>query len=129
VMKGATNQAIRFTMVNQFKKVYKRRFNQDAKPLTVFGIGAFAGMTSVCVTQPLDTVKSNMQGLDQQRYKGSLDCARQIYGLKGIGGFYRGVIPRLVRVSIEVGVLFSCFDVVSNFIEPILDRHLELGKN
>lgn len=48
-------------------------------------------------THPIDTVKSNLQGLSAGKYSGSLDCARQIVASSGITGLFRGLTPRISR--------------------------------
>ena len=40
------------------------------------------------------------------------DCVRQIARAEGLTGFYKGCIPRLNRVCIEVALAFCIFDSV-----------------
>ena len=42
----------------------------------------------------------------------SADCMRQIARNDGLAGFYKGCIPRLNRVCIEVALAFCIFDSV-----------------
>lgn len=40
--------------------------------------GGTAGVVSAIVTQPIDTVMAQAQGLESARFKGSLACAREL---------------------------------------------------
>ncbi len=53
------------------------------------GAGAIAGAASVVVSQPIDVVKSNMQGLHGSAYSSALHCARGIFQEHGLQGLYR----------------------------------------
>lgn len=46
--------------------------------------GGIAGGASVIGNNPIDAVKSRMQGLSASQYKNSLDCALHIYREGGV---------------------------------------------
>ena len=71
--------------------------------------GAFAGFCSSVMNNPIDVVKTKMQGKDAAKYNGLLDCAKQIYANHGFLGFYAGIGPRVIRVMLEVSLTFSLF--------------------
>ena len=58
---------------------------------------------------PVDVVKTKMQGLEAQKYKGVGDCFSQIYAQHGFLGFYMGIAPRLARVILDVALTFAIF--------------------
>lgn len=60
------------------------------------------------MTHPIDTVKSNLQGLGASKYSSSLDCARKIVASSGVSGLFRGLSPRICR---HVHGVDSIFDV------------------
>lgn len=66
-----------------------------------------AGLLTVVGTQPVDTVKTVMQGqtlsLPPGRATSSLHVAQQIYARDGLGAFYRGIVPRGGRI---IGAVF-----------------------
>ena len=71
--------------------------------------GAFAGFCSTMFNNPVDVVKTKMQGLEASKYKGFGDCFTQIYRTNGFMGFYMGVGPRLARVVLDVALTFAIF--------------------
>lgn len=118
IAKQATNQAVRFPV--QF---YAKQWmtggdkSKDASPLYNGAAGAFAGAVSVMATMPQDTVKTRMQGEEASKlYKGTLDCAMQILKNDGPMFFYSGTWPRLIRVSLDVGITFAIFPIMGKFI-------------
>ena len=71
------------------------------------------------IIQGIDVVKSRMQGLEAAKYKSTLDCATQIMATEGIGGFYKGVGPRLTRVCLEVGITMSMYGEVVKLLDSV----------
>ena len=71
--------------------------------------GAFAGFCSTMFNNPVDVVKTQMQGINAEKYKGFADCFAQIYANEGFLGFYKGIGPRLIRVCLDVALTFSIF--------------------
>ena len=71
--------------------------------------GAFAGFCSVMANNPIDVVKTKMQGIDAHQYKGFADCFAKVLATEGPMGFYSGVAPRLARVVLDVALTFSLF--------------------
>ncbi len=108
ILKQATNQGVRFVVFEDTQKVLHRVI--PIKVMADLMAGAFAGLCSVMVNNPLDCVKTIMQGLEADKYKGSLDCARHILKNEGPLGFYKGVGPRLARVTADVGLTFAIFN-------------------
>jgi len=58
-------------------------------------------------------------GLEAHRYNGVFDCISQIMRHEGIGGFYKGIAPRLTRVCCEVGITMSMYSEVVKFLNYV----------
>lgn len=114
IIKQGSNQAIRFYVIESLKSEYRKRNNLDvnaAVPLLVTGtFGAIAGAASVFGNTPVDVVKTRMQGLESSKYKNTLDCAVQIMKNEGPRAFYKGTVPRLSRVCLDVAITFMIYD-------------------
>ena len=65
---------------------------------------------------PVDVIKTNMQGLKASQYKGTWDCAVQIMKTEGVKGFYKGTVPRLGRVVMDVAITFTLYDYLTKAI-------------
>jgi len=55
-----------------------------------------------------------MQGMEAEKYKGSVDCFTSIARTEGIRGFYKGVTPRMFRVGLDVGLTFTIFNQMND---------------
>lgn len=78
--------------------------------------GGFAGFCSVMANNPVDVIKTRMQGVDAGKYSGVLDCGREILAKDGFTGFYSGAKPRLARVILDVALTFSIFGILKRKI-------------
>ena len=56
-----------------------------------------------------------MQGMEAEKYKGSLDCFSKVLKNEGPKGFYKGVTPRMFRVGLDVGLTFTIFNQMNDF--------------
>ena len=90
--------------------------NKKVPKLLVGLMGGFAGACSVFGNTPLDVVKTRMQGLDAKRYKNTFDCAKQIMANEGPKAFYKGTVPRLSRVCLDVAITFMIYDSIMEVI-------------
>ena len=86
--------------------------------------GAFAGFCSTMANNPVDVVKTKMQGLESHKYSGFGDCFKQIYQQQGIRGFYMGVGPRLVRVVMDVALTFAIFHQMKRTVTQLIANRL-----
>jgi len=125
VLKQGTNQAIRFGLVNTFSKWYTQQTNREVS-IPVKGVfGAVAGGISVLCNNPLDVIKTRMQGLEAKKYNGLVHCAKKVYREEGWKAFYKGTAPRLVRVCSDVALVFMFYDVTViciNYVWPENDE-------
>ncbi|KAI8973514.1 mitochondrial carrier domain-containing protein [Mycotypha africana] len=66
-----------------------------------------AAWTSVLAGFPFDSIKTRMQ---THYYSSIMSCVRKTYAEEGTRGFFRGMIPPLVTVSIIKSVSFSVYE-------------------
>jgi solute carrier family 25 (mitochondrial citrate transporter), member 1 len=118
IIKQGSNQAIRFFVMESLKHEYRKYKKVDVNapvPVVITGIfGLIAGAASVFGNTPVDVVKTRMQGLESSKYKNTFDCAIQIMKHEGPKAFYKGTVPRLSRVCLDVAITFMIYD---KFIE------------
>ncbi|KAK7943873.1 tricarboxylate transporter mitochondrial carrier protein [Apiospora aurea] len=79
--------------------------------LATFGIGGIAGVITVYATQPLDTIKTRMQSIEAKKdYGNSFRCASMIFKQEGIFTFWSGAVPRLARLVMSGGIVFTMYE-------------------
>ena len=85
-------------------------------------VGGTAGAVAASLTNPIDVVKTRLQ--TSPSYKGGfLSMFSNIKQNEGWGGFFRGVTPRVLWVTLSTGIMFSVFEFIShNLTEMWLDE-------
>jgi solute carrier family 25 citrate transporter 1 len=78
-----------------------------------FMLGAAAGVVTVCVTQPLDVVKTRRQSTQGDTL---LLAARNVLYGQGIAGFWSGSIFRLGRMSVSSGIVMCVHEKVIDLL-------------
>uniref|UniRef100_G3NJN2 Uncharacterized protein n=1 Tax=Gasterosteus aculeatus aculeatus TaxID=481459 RepID=G3NJN2_GASAC len=118
VLKQGSNQAIRFyVMTSSLRKCDDP--NRAMNPLVTGGFGAVAGAASVFGNTPLDVIKTRMQGLEAHKYKSTMDCATKILRHEGLAAFYKGTVPRLGRVCLDVAIVFIIYEEVVKVLNVV----------
>lgn len=113
---------MRFVVFEDTKKVLTNYISW--KVAVDFLSGAFAGFCSTMFNNPVDVVKTKMQGLEAGKYKGFADCFGHIWKTQGFLGFYMGVGPRLVRVVLDVALTFAIFHQLKRSVAEFVARRL-----
>ncbi|KAI1193666.1 mitochondrial carrier [Nemania serpens] len=109
----SANSAVRFGSYTSLKQLAESYTAPGEKLGTVatFGIGSVAGAITVAVTQPLDTIKTRMQSIEaRQVYGNSARCAALIFKHEGVLTFWSGALPRLARLVLSGGIVFSMYE-------------------
>lgn len=109
----AANSATRFTSYTFLKQLAESYTSPGEKLGTVgtFATGGLAGLVTVYVTQPLDTIKTRMQSIEARReYGNSARCAARILREEGWRTFWSGAVPRLARLVMSGGIVFTLYE-------------------
>jgi solute carrier family 25 citrate transporter 1 len=57
---------------------------------------------------PLDTIKTRMQSIEAKKeYRNSFACAARIFREEGVLTFWSGALPRLGRLILSGGIVFT----------------------
>jgi len=123
VARQSSNAGIRFLTYDETKNFLEKNFDFLPKSAILMMSGGLAGAVNVYANGPIDVVKTNMQGLDAQKYRNSFDCGYQIWKKEGIRGLYKGSVPRLTRLVMDVGLTFTFYEYVGDFISSKLSKH------
>ncbi|KAL2023273.1 hypothetical protein VTK56DRAFT_3011 [Thermocarpiscus australiensis] len=109
----AANSATRFGAYNALKQLAEGYTAPGEKlgAVGTFAMGGIAGLITVYVTQPLDTVKTRMQSIEARHlYGNSLRCASIIFKQEGLLTFWSGALPRLARLIMSGGIVFTMYE-------------------
>ncbi|KAJ3811575.1 mitochondrial tricarboxylate transporter [Lentinula aff. lateritia] len=120
MMRQGANSAVRFTTYSTLKQFVQgtARPGQTLPSTITFGIGAIAGLVTVYTTMPLDVIKTRMQSLSaRSQYRNSFHCAYRIFTEEGIRRFWTGTTPRLARLVMSGGIVFTVYENVMNMLK------------
>ncbi|KAL2128944.1 hypothetical protein VTI74DRAFT_8427 [Chaetomium olivicolor] len=109
----AANSATRFGSYTALKQLAEGYTAPGEKlgAVGTFAMGGIAGLITVYVTQPLDTIKTRMQSIEaRQMYGNSARCAAIIFKQEGLLTFWSGALPRLARLIMSGGIVFTMYE-------------------
>ncbi|KAF2459639.1 tricarboxylate transport protein, mitochondrial precursor [Lineolata rhizophorae] len=112
-MRQSANSATRFGSYNMLHQMAMSYVAPGEKlgTISTFAIGGMAGLITVYVTMPLDTIKTRMQSIEARNvYKNSFSCAARIFKEEGILTFWSGTLPRLARLVMSGGIVFTVYE-------------------
>ncbi|KAJ3297585.1 hypothetical protein HK104_000325 [Borealophlyctis nickersoniae] len=80
----------------------------------VLGIGMISGACGATLMYPLSVVRTRLQAQGTPshptRYSSALDVVRKTYSREGIGGFYKGLAPTLLKVLPAVSISYVVYE-------------------
>ncbi|XP_016427025.1 solute carrier family 25 member 32a [Sinocyclocheilus rhinocerous] len=84
-------------------------------PLEYITMAAISKIFAVAVTYPYQVVRARLQD-QHNNYSGIVDVIRRTWSNEGIEGFYKGMVPNLVRVIPACCITFLVFENVSRLL-------------
>ncbi|KAK4685131.1 hypothetical protein P7C73_g5027, partial [Tremellales sp. Uapishka_1] len=122
MLRQGANSAVRFSSYSTLKQLAQGNIVGGAQVpgWMTFGIGACAGVITVYCTMPFDVIKTRMQSLTAKtQYRNSLHCAYRIMTEEGILKFWNGTTPRLGRLIMSGGIIFTVYEQVYPLVASV----------
>lgn len=120
------NSMVRFSTYTTLKQAWLKNYPISDQSDDIMGmymgvlLGAASSLAVVSLTQPLDVIKTRMQSVNAPLiYKNSINCAYQIFIKEGIPTFWRGSLPRLLKVGLSGGISFGIYEYVENLMHSL----------
>lgn len=130
---GVSHGAIQFMAYEEMKKWRKDIREKeglaglDAERLSTaeyLVMAATSKVTATVATYPYQVLRSRFQSqTTQDKYKGVMDCLRQIYRAEGYVGFYKGLSPNIIRVLPGTCITFVVYERVSQYLRENATEH------
>ncbi|XP_041844846.1 mitochondrial folate transporter/carrier-like [Melanotaenia boesemani] len=116
---GTSHGALQFMAYEELKRDYNKykKVPSDAKlnALEYIAMAALSKLFAVATTYPYQVVRARLQ--DQHNsYSGVIDVIKRTWRNEGVGGFYKGIIPNLIRVTPACCITFVVYENVSRFL-------------
>lgn len=82
--------------------------------VSIAAIGAFSGAFGASLVWPLNMLRTRLQTqgtvAHPRTYTGMLDCAQQTMRQDGFRGFFRGIVPNLVKVVPACAITYVVYE-------------------
>lgn len=116
---GVSHGALQFMAYEEMKKFYTNYYDlpPDSKlgTLEYLNFAALSKLFAASVTYPYQVVRARLQ--DQHKtYNGVIDVLKSTWRFEGIVGFYKGLLPNLLRVTPATAITFVVYEHVSHFL-------------
>lgn len=79
--------------------------------------GALTGMASWIPVYPIDVVKTLVQNSDGSENISALAVTKKLYEDNGIGAFFDGITPKMLRAAVNHSVTFYIYDILLNALK------------
>lgn len=113
-MKQSATSGVRMGSYNQLKEICKS-YHIPSNTATTFGSGAVAGIITVYMTQPFDTIKTRTQSAQGAK---TIEACSSIFREYGLKGFWKGSTMRLSRLIFSGGIVFSVYEQIVSLVKP-----------
>ncbi|KAK4569837.1 mitochondrial FAD carrier protein flx1 [Recurvomyces mirabilis] len=117
---GVSHGAIQFMAYEQLKNRWARERPGGKAGLTnsdYLLLSAVSKMLAGSITYPYQVVRARLQVYDApKRYKGAWDVVQKVYRHEGLGGFYKGLGPNIVRVLPSTCVTFLVYENTKHYL-------------
>lgn len=74
--------------------------------------GSSAGAVAAVVTTPFDVVKTRLQVADRLHPRSSREVMREIVAVEGVGGLFKGVVPRAARTAPACAIVIGSYELL-----------------
>lgn len=89
--------------------------NSSAASPAHFSCGVAAGILASVVTQPADVLKTKMQ-LYPFKFNGLWSVVVYVHGKEGFKGYFKGMVPRMLRRTLMAAMAWTVYEQVSKSI-------------
>ncbi|KAJ2449305.1 Mitochondrial succinate-fumarate transporter [Coemansia sp. RSA 2336] len=121
-LRQATNQAVNFTVYQEFKRIARQL--QDVEELPSYQhliLGGVSGAMGPLSNAPIDTIKTRIQRAahlsGESAWTRFVSVTREIAQREGYRAFYRGLTPRVLRVAPGQAITFMVYEKVKNWMD------------
>ncbi|CAH8485091.1 hypothetical protein MS3_00002400 [Schistosoma haematobium] len=111
---GVSHGAIQFMFYEHFKNSYNTRYrgrsvSEKLSAVEYLTFSSASKLIAAVITYPYQVIRSRMQ--DQHRkYDGVTDVIRQLWRGEGVHGFYKGLLPYVLRCTPACGITFLVYE-------------------
>ncbi|XP_042905152.1 solute carrier family 25 member 32 [Parasteatoda tepidariorum] len=116
---GVSHGALHFMAYEELKKMCNKFYHRpsDHKLTTVqyMLFSSLSKLFAASLTYPYQVLRVRLQ--DQHKeYVGVIEVVKRIWKFEGIKGYYKGIVPNLLRVTPATAITFVVYETMSDFL-------------
>lgn len=120
---GVSHGALQFMAYEELKKGYSQYFgtpiNKKLSSTEYLLMASLSKIFAATATYPYQVVRARLQNqYTMVEYKGALDVISKTFRHEGVTGFYKGLIPSVLRVTPACALTFVVYENVIHFLLP-----------
>lgn len=120
---GVSHGALQFMAYEELKKGYSRYYgtpiNHKLSSTEYLIMASLSKIFAATATYPYQVVRSRLQNqYTMAEYKGAVDIIRKTFRYEGVKGFYKGLVPNVLRVTPACALTFVVYENVIHFLMP-----------
>ncbi|XP_006000467.1 solute carrier family 25 member 32 [Latimeria chalumnae] len=116
---GTLHGALQFMAYEELKRDYSRYKKQpsDTKlsPLEYITMAALSKIFAVSATYPYQVIRVRLQD-QHSSYSGVIDVLQRTWRKEGVHGFYKGIIPNILKVTPACCITFVVYEYMYQFL-------------
>uniref|UniRef100_A0A6J0SW58 Solute carrier family 25 member 32 n=1 Tax=Pogona vitticeps TaxID=103695 RepID=A0A6J0SW58_9SAUR len=116
---GTSHGALQFMAYEELKSKYNRHQNRRSdfklSTLEYITMAALSKIFAVASTYPYQVVRARLQD-QHNKYSGVIDVIRRTWRNEGVYGFYKGIVPNVIRVTPACCITFVVYEKVSHLL-------------
>lgn len=120
VLKQSSTQGVKMGSYNIIREAF-RKYDVPQNAMSTFFTGASAGVVTVYVTQPFDTIKTWAQSTHGT---GTITAFRDILRDAGFLGLWSGSTSRVGRLALSSSILYTVYERVTTGLNTSLEDEL-----
>uniref|UniRef100_A0A8D0E7U8 Solute carrier family 25 member 32 n=1 Tax=Salvator merianae TaxID=96440 RepID=A0A8D0E7U8_SALMN len=113
---GTSHGALQFMAYEELKSKYNRYRNRPSdlklSTLEYISMAALSKIFAVSATYPYQVVRARLQD-QHNKYSGVVDVIQRTWRKEGVHGFYKGIVPNIIRVTPACCITFVVYEKVS----------------
>ncbi|XP_046438984.1 mitochondrial folate transporter/carrier-like [Daphnia pulex] len=115
---GVSHTAIQLMMYEEMKSTYKEHHNMSSdsrmSTMTYLSFTALSKLIAVITTYPYRLMRTRMQD-QHHEHNGPIDMVTRTWRYEGIRGFYKGMLPTLLRVTPATAITFVVYENLTHY--------------
>ncbi|KAJ3381371.1 hypothetical protein HDU92_005360 [Lobulomyces angularis] len=112
--------AIDLTVFETLKNAYSDYYQEKPQIPMILISGMISGTIGATIMYPVSVIRTRMQAMGTkshpEHYEGVIDCVTKTFKKERIGGFYKGLLPTLMKVVPSVSISYAVYDSMKKIL-------------